>query len=177
MTLYCVYAGGTKAEVDDIDGWLGEQFDGSLGYTEGWDPNNWEGLRPIVKSDRPGALGDTGRRIVWSIMFIPDVDHGNIQQGVNWYREVARGERNALYDQMGRDLMLYHDRIGDTGPIYVRSIWEIPGEWFAWNVGRLITGRDMQAYIGAWRQFANAHPRRQAAHQGCLGFQLRPRRD
>ena len=67
-------------------------------------------------------------------MFIPDVDHGNIQQGVNWYREVARGERNALYDQMGRDLMLYHDRIGDTGPIYVRSIWEIPGDWFAWNV-------------------------------------------
>src|SRR3954469_9177839 len=68
MTLYCAYVGGDAADIYDLEGWLGggKQWDGYLAYTEGWNPNNWDGLRPTVKTEPPNtsALGGSGRNLI-----------------------------------------------------------------------------------------------------------------
>lgn len=151
MTLYCVYVGGGSehagAEAAAFDSMLGEPMDGFLGYTEGWEPGNFERLRP-ARQTWPGNLGDHGRPIVWSVMLMFD------DEGVEGYRKVARGEYFTQHKMFGQDLINYHNSIGDTtGPIYIRSTWEVPGEWFGWNVAAV---QDPNAFKGAWQQFANA---------------------
>ena len=83
-------------------------------------------------------------------MMIPD---GWVGESVGWYAEVASGARNGLFNTIGEELIAYHDSIGDTKPIYVRSTWEVPGEWFNWNVA---ASQDVNTFKAAWAQFATA---------------------
>ena len=148
MTLYGAYIGGTKGHAD-ASRQLGRQAIRTLPRLHGGLGRQQLGrLRPIVVTKRGGALGDTRRYLFWSIMMITD------NAGVGGYRSVAKGERRALHEQIGRDLIEYHNGLGDTtGPIYVRSTWEVPGEWFGWNVAAT---QDPEAFKGAWREFAAA---------------------
>ena len=83
-------------------------------------------------------------------MMIPD---GSVGESEAWYAEVASGARNGLFNTIGEELIAYHDSIGDTKPIYVRSTWEVPGEWFNWNVA---AANNPNTFKAAWAQFATA---------------------
>src|SRR3712207_28544 len=66
-------------------------------------------------------------------------------------REAATGQHNGKYTDWAQKILA--SRAGDSDPIYVRSTWELGGEWFAWTQH---ANADPEAYKKAWQQFAKA---------------------
>ena len=119
-----------------------------LGYTSGGDNNSeWNWPDPGWQIDTTEYVGATRRPIYWSIPMAPDT------AGVAEYQQIANGQHNATFAGWARKMLAYANRIGDSGPIYVRTTWELGGEWFPWTR----PARDNPAvFRNAWRQFCAA---------------------
>jgi|SRR5215207_2734257 len=157
MTLYCTHVGGDAiSEARDFETWLGTgvRTAGWLAYTEGY-RGTYDGLNPDHVINRAGHLSGLNRPVMWSIMMVPDPPTGD---GVAWfvegYRSTARGDHFAAHQEHARQMVAYANRIGDTtGPVYARTTWEVPGEWFDWNKAAT---EDKAAFRGAWVKWAEA---------------------
>jgi Ca2+-binding RTX toxin-like protein len=64
-------------------------------------------------------------------------------------REAAAGQHNGKYTDWANKILA--SRAGEGDPIYVRTTWELGGEWFPWTAA---AKEDPQAYIKAFQQFA-----------------------
>jgi beta-mannanase len=108
--------------------------DAVLGYTVG-DPS-WQIFMP-------NFLGGTRRKILWSIGMWPE------EAGIDGMRAVAAGKRNLEFTRWATDIL--KSRFADRDPIYVRTTWEIGGEWFSWTA---FAKQDPFAYRRAFQNFA-----------------------
>ncbi|GAA0584699.1 hypothetical protein GCM10009416_23860 [Craurococcus roseus] len=141
MTKLGVFIGNLPADLKQFEGWLGKPVDGVLGFTGS---QSWGDADPGWQLTS-GFLGGTGRHINWSIPAWPD------SGGVGAMREVANGQHRDKHTDWAQKILA--SRSGDGDPIYVRTTWELGGEWFPW------TGHakeDPEAYKKAFGQFADA---------------------
>jgi len=150
-TILGVYVGNNSAEVKAFESWLGKPVDAVLGYTS-YNLAQWEGKESgsghpgwQISSNLP-YLGSSGRRVLWSIPMVPQD-----AEDPAYMREVARGERNAEFTDWAKTILT--SRAGDSEPIYVRTAWEVGGEWFHYTQA---AKADPAAFVGAFQQFAQS---------------------
>lgn len=137
-----VYVGNDAQSVRQFEAWLGRPVDAVLGYTS---DESWNSPDPGWQIDMQQYLGGTGRPVLWSIPMTP------ASGGAAAFREAASGARNTLYAAWAQKILAA--RQNDTGPIYVRTTWELGGEWFPWTQA---AKDDPAAFAAGWRQFAAA---------------------
>lgn len=140
-----VYVGNEAASVKAFEKWLGKPVDAVLAYTSGGSKGDWNAPDPGWQIDMKEYLGGSGRPGLWSIPMAPD------DGGAAAYREIAKGVHNSLYISWAKKIL--KSRSGDKGPIYIRTTWELGGEWFPWTQA---AKDDPQAYRNAFKQFALA---------------------
>jgi hypothetical protein len=140
-----IYAGNDAASVKAFEKWLGKPVDAVLAYTSGGSNGDWNAPDPGWQIDIKKYLGGSGRPALWSIPMAPD------DGGADAYREIAKGIHNSLYASWAKKIL--KSRSGDKGPIYVRTTWELGGEWFSWTQA---AKDDPQAYRQAFSEFASA---------------------
>jgi hypothetical protein len=133
---FAVFIGNRPQELADFEKWFGHPMDAVLGYTDG-DPG-WM----IHMSE---FLGSARRQILWSIRMWPD------DAGIGTMRAVAAGRSNASFRHWAEEILA--SRRGDADPIYVRTAWELGGEWFPWTA---LARRDPGAFRAAIQQFARS---------------------
>ncbi|MGY4385454.1 hypothetical protein ACVWYN_002494 [Pedobacter sp. UYP24] len=138
-----VYAGNESASVKSFESWLGRPVQAVLGYTSGGKSGDWNRPDPGWQITMKEFLGGSGRRVLWSIPMAPD------DGGAAANREIATGKHNELYKTWAAKILL--SRAGDKDPIYVRTSWELGGEWFPWTKAAV---EDPKAYQEAFAQFA-----------------------
>jgi Ca2+-binding RTX toxin-like protein len=141
MTKLGVFIGNNPSDLQQFESWLGKPVEGVLGFTGS---QNWSDADPGWQLSS-SFLGGAGRHINWSIPAWPD------SGGVGAMREAAAGQHNGTYKNWAGKILA--SRAGDGDPIYVRTTWELGGEWFAW------TGHakeDPEAYKKAFQQFAQS---------------------
>jgi Glycosyl hydrolase family 26 len=136
-----VFVGNQPSALAQFESWLGRPVDGVLGYTGG---SSWGDADPGWQLSS-SFLGGTGREILWSIPMYPDGG------GVEMLREVAAGTHNGHYTEWAKKILA--SRSGDSDPIYVRTTWELGGEWFPWTAD---AKADPAAYRAAFQQFAKS---------------------
>ena len=141
MTKLGVFIGNLPADLKQFEGWLGKQVDGVLGFTS---ERSWNDADPGWQLSS-GFLGGTGRQINWSIPAWPE------DGGLNAMREVANGQHRDKHTDWAQKILA--SRSGDSDPIYVRTTWELGGEWFPWTQN---AKDDPEAYKKAFQQFADA---------------------
>ena len=120
-----VYVGNEAASVLAFEKWLGKPVEAVLGYTSGGKKGDWNAPDPSWQIDMEKFLGGSARRVLWSIPMAPD------DAGVEEYMEIAAGKHNAMYARWAEKIL--KSRAGDHDPIYVRTTWELGGEWFPWT--------------------------------------------
>lgn len=147
-TLQGVYVGNEAASVKAFEKWLGKPVDAVLAYTSGGSDGDWNAPDPGWQIDMKKYLGGSGRPALWSIPMAPD------NGGAAAYREIAKGIHNSMYVSWAKKIL--KSRAGDEGPIYVRTTWELGGEWFPWTQA---AKEDPKAYRNAFKQFASAFHR------------------
>lgn len=140
-----VYVGNEAANVKAFENWLGRAVPAVLGYTGGGEKGDWNAPDPGWQIDMNAYLGGAGRQILWSIPMAPD------DGGAAAYREIAAGQHNALYESWAEKIL--NSRVSDNDPIYVRTTWELGGEWFPWTQA---AKDDPRAYRNAFVQFARS---------------------
>lgn len=138
-----VYVGNNADDVRAFEQWLGRPVQAVLGYTSAGKNGDWRAPDPGWQIDMPEYLGGSGRPVLWSIPMAPD------DGGAAAYREIAEGRHNALYKSWA--VKILQSRAGDRGPIYVRTTWELGGEWFPWTQA---AKDDPAAYRKAFAVFA-----------------------
>jgi hypothetical protein len=140
-----VFVGNESASVAAFEKWLGKPVEAVLGYTSGGTNGDWNTPDPGWQIDMQEYLGGSKRRILWSIPMAPD------DADVAAYREIAAGKHNAMYEQWAMKIL--KSRANDTDPIYIRTTWELGGEWFPWTKP---AQEDPVAYKKAFAQFAQS---------------------
>lgn len=143
MTSLGIFVGNLATEVAQFEGWLGKPVDAVLGYTS--EKNGYADADPGWQIGGGTYLGGSGRRIRWSIPAWPETN------GLEEMRSVARGDQYARHQGWARKCLDH--RAGDTDPIYVRTAWELGGEWFPWTQN---AKDDPAAFINAFRKFTDA---------------------
>jgi hypothetical protein len=132
---------GTPQGVEQFESWLGRPVQQVLGFAGG---KGWSGV-DIAGEVASGLHGPPGTKVEWSIPMYPDGG------GVAAMREVAAGLHAGDHTRWAQEVLA--SRAGDTDPIYIRTSWEIGGEWFAWTRD---AQQDLEAYKGAFQQFSAA---------------------
>jgi hypothetical protein len=142
-----IFCGNLAADVAAFETFIGKPVDAVLGYTS--EKNGYADADPgwqIGGGTGSGIyLGGSGRRINWSIPAWPE------SNGLEEMRSVSRGEQYARHQGWAKKCLDH--RAGDSDPIYVRTAWELGGEWFPWTQN---AKDDPAAFIGAFRQFTDA---------------------
>ena len=136
-----VFVGHEASKVGEFENAVGAQAGSVLAYTSGQD---WDTPNPEWQLSGE-FLGGAGRLINWSIPMTPD------NGGAAAMREAASGAHNERYAGWARSIL--GSRQGDNGPIYVRTAWELGGEWFPWTQA---AQEDPEAFKGAFQQFSKA---------------------
>ncbi|UYZ62936.1 RICIN domain-containing protein [Hymenobacter weizhouensis] len=136
-----VFVGNEPADLAQFNNWLGKPADAVLAYTG---ERDWSDASPnwIL-----GQFGSSGSELLWSVRMFPNGSNN----GLNNMREAASGARNSMYQDWARTIL--NSRSGDSRPIYVRTAWELGGDWFYWTRA---AKADPAAFIAAWRNFAQA---------------------
>lgn len=149
-----VYKGHFKSEIQNFESWIGRPVEAVHGYTgrDGRNPDgtlDWDAPDPGWQCDDNEYLGGTGRHIVWSIPITPE------DATLAEYGQVADGQQYARHQRWAQRILAHRLRVDptDTGPIYVRTTWELGGEWFYWTG---YAQQDKPLFTEAWRQFALA---------------------
>lgn len=122
MTNLGVFVGNLTSEVKQFESWLGKPVGSVLAYTS---ENDWNNADPGWQIGSQQYLGGSGRRLRWSIPAWPKAD------GLAQMRRVAGGQEFSRHQGWARACLA--QRSGDTDPIYVRTAWELGGEWFPWT--------------------------------------------
>lgn len=143
-----VYVGNDAASVKAFEKWLGRPVDAVLAYTSGGSNGDWNAPDPGWQIDMKEYLGGSGRPALWSIPMAPD------DGGAAAYREIAKGIHDSMYAAWAKKI--WKSRSGDKGPIYIRTTWELGGEWFPWTQA---AKDDPKAYRNAFKQFASVFHR------------------
>lgn len=130
-----VYTGSSAAVTAQFESWLGQPVDAVLSYT---DDSTWESMSPSWVIDQ------IDRTQLISIPLFPQTSS---------LAEVANGAGNQHYATYAQELLAEADRIdAPDGSIYVRTAWEMGGEWFPWGQ----QGNDHpDLFIAAFRNFAD----------------------
>gem|GEM_PF-185525 len=139
--LFGVYTGNDKKEFFSFEGAFGRRIEAVLAYTG---DRNWQDANPGWQLS-PRWLAGTGRELLWSIPMIPN------DEVVQTSREAANGAHNETYQSWARQIL--ESRSDDDRPIYVRTTWEVGGEWFYWTEA---AKEDPEAFKAAWRQWAQS---------------------
>lgn len=139
--VFGVYIGNNKEDFSSFEDFFGWRIEAVLAYTGG---NDWQDANPGWQISSKW-LGGTGRDLLWSIPMTPD------DGGVEAFREVATGVRNKTYKDWARQIL--ESRSDDDRSIYVRTTWEVGGEWFPWTKA---AEEDPEAFKEAWRQWARS---------------------
>jgi hypothetical protein len=137
---FAVYTGNDAVDYQTFEKWLGRSADGVLTYA-GQDGNfDWQLM--------PQYLSGTKKHWYLSLAMVPD------NAGSAGYAQAAAGQRNAVWTKWAQQIIAYENSIGRTsGPIYVRSTWELGGDWFVWTRD---AAADPVAFKGAWKQFSQS---------------------
>ena len=129
--------GSDPAAVAEFEAALGADVDAVHAFgADGIDPT-WQ--------LEPEWMGGAGKPIVWSIPFARDAD------GPEEYRAIAEGSRTEEFRSWAEEILA--SRSGDGDDIFVRTTWEVGGEWFPWTE---VAQQDPDAFKGAWQEFARA---------------------
>ena len=137
-----VYVGNEPENVAPVESWLGQSIPTLLAYTG---TGTWGDVDPGWQiSD---YLGTTGKRLHWSIPMYPE----NIGTHTTIQAEVAAGTHNSKFDAHAAQLLAYDP---GTHPIYIRTAWELGGEWFYWTPA---AQANPTSFINAFRQWANRY--------------------
>jgi hypothetical protein len=133
-----VFIGNDKQALGSFETLVGRPVDGVLGYTGS---HTWEDADPGWQI---ANLGTAGRDIHWSIPLFPEADP------LTTMREVADGQHQDRFATWAAAILAF-----DTGddPIYIRTTWELGGEWFYWTEA---AQADPEAYKEAFQKFAAA---------------------
>ncbi len=144
-TMIGVYVGHDLPALREFEAVLGRRVDGLLEYTAS---RHWGEMGP---SDRlRGPLGATGRPIFWSIPHYAAWEARD--KGLADMRAVASGRHDADFARWGRELIARGTPAPD-GNFYIRSAWEMPGEWFPWGHS---ARQDPAAFRESFCRFARA---------------------
>lgn len=144
-TILGIYVGNESSRVKAFEQWLGRPVDAVLAYTSGGTNGDWNAPDPGWQIDMKKYLGGSGRPALWSIPMAPD------DGGAAAYREIASGSHNNMYKAWAEKIL--KARSEDENPIYVRTTWELGGEWFPWTQA---AKNDPEAYRNAFKQFSSA---------------------
>ncbi len=136
-----VFTGSRAGGLAQFESWLGKPVDTVLGYTGG---GNWAEMDPSW-AITSGLLGREGKDINWSIPLVPYSNSGQ------WLKEAAAGQHDAKYREWAKDILT--SRAGDSEPIYVRTAWELGGEWMSITAA---ANANPAAFKGAFQHFAQA---------------------
>ena len=134
--------GYSAANVQAFERAIGAPVGTVLGYGSG--SGSWADMNPAWLYSQD-FLGAAGKPINISMPMAPD------SAGVAEYQSIARGEHRGDHQSWARTIL--DAAPDDNSPIYVRSTWEVPGEWFPWSG---VATSDTEAFKGAWRQFSDA---------------------
>lgn len=132
-----VYAGFDNANLTNFDSAIGRAADAVLTYTG---DRSWEDMDPNW------AISQTsGRTQLMSIPLFPQTSS---------LAEVAQGAGDQYFAAYAKTLLANADKVAaPDGSIYVRTAWEMGGEWFPWA----IQGEQRpDLFIAAFRRFADA---------------------
>jgi hypothetical protein len=140
-----VYVGLDVAALREFEAALGRQVDVVLEYTS---DRGWHDMGPSRHLNNP--IGRSGRGIFWSMPHYPATEERD--NGLADMRAVARGAHDADFVRWGRELLARGKPAAD-GNFYIRTTWEIPGEWFKWSHS---VKRDPAAYRASFCRYARA---------------------
>lgn len=122
MTDLGVFCGNDAAQVRAFETWLGKPVGSVLAYTGN---NTWGDADPGWMIGGTQFLGATKRRLRWSIPAWPKTD------SLAQMRRVAQGLEYTRHQGWARACLAH--RGSDSDPIYIRTAWELGGEWFHWT--------------------------------------------
>lgn len=133
-----VYAGTDANNLHRFDSWLGRPSDAVLTYVG---DANWADMNPTWAM----SVMPAGRTQLFSIPLFPQTSS---------LAEVASGSQNGRFEEIARTILANADKVdAPDGSIYVRTAWEMGGEWFPWGQ----QGNDHpDLFIAAFRNFAEA---------------------
>lgn len=117
-----VYVGNRADELPPFERYIGKPVDAVLAFTG--EQGDWGDCDPSWQLTQQW-LGGTGRPIRWSIPMVPN------KYGVDGVRAGANGNHNSRWTGWAHRCLAH--RSGDAGLIYVRTAWELGGEWFGWT--------------------------------------------
>lgn len=137
--------GDSMALLFEFERHIGRQVDGLLAYAH---DDRWSNMGP--QSHLTSPLGRSGRGLLWSMPHYTSKD--GKKGGLADMREVAAGKRNAEFRRWAQEI-LAHGRPASDGNYYVRTTWELPGEWFQWTESIV---KDPEAYKRSFCQYARS---------------------
>jgi Ca2+-binding RTX toxin-like protein len=139
MTIMGVYIGNDPAELDSYNAWLGRDVDAVHGVVGA---ANWTDFVSSADWMTTTLWKGIDESVLWSVPLI-------VTDGTASLAEAAGGNYNSHYQSVAESLLA--SRAGDSDPIYIRTGWELNGDWFAWSA----VGHEAD-FIGAYRQFVDS---------------------
>lgn len=140
MTDLGAYIGNNPGDLKRLEGFLGKPVGSLLAFTN--EKGDWGDCDPGWMLSGQ-FLGGTGRRLRWSIPMVPN------RYGVGGFQAGARGDHDARWRQWANTCLAH--RKNDNDPIYVRTCWELGGEWFGWTG---IAKQDPKAFKDCFGRFS-----------------------
>ena len=104
------------------------------GYTGDANWKDYDGCTSWAMS----VWAKTGRRVLWSIAFIP--------KGAS-LAEAAKGTYNDHWKKIAEQLATWHP---DEPVLYIRTGWEFNGDWFQYS-----SIKHPEEFVAAWKQFVS----------------------
>jgi beta-mannanase len=139
MTLMGVYVGNDTTALADYENWLGRDVDAVHGVVGG---ANWSDFVSSAAWMTEQLWANTDAEILWSVPLL-------VYDGTASLSAAASGRYNDYYSTVAATLL--ESRADDTGAIYIRTGWELNGDWFPWAA----EGHEAD-YIAAYRQFVDS---------------------
>lgn len=133
------WVGNAANLLPPLEGFLGKPVDSVLAFTG--EQGDWGDVEPFWQLGG-GWVGSMGRKINWSIPMFPN------KYGVQALRDGRDGKFDARWDSWADAVLA--NRSNDSGPIYVRSNWELGGEWFGWTG---FANNDRTAFVACFKRF------------------------
>ncbi|MBB5693013.1 glycosyl hydrolase [Muricoccus pecuniae] len=139
MTLTGVYVGNSKSALQSFENWLGSEVDavhGVVGFS------NWRDYTSSANWAANDLWRGINEEVLWSVSLI-------VTDGSASLAQAGTGAYNNYYRSVAQSLL--NSRAGDSDPIYVRTGWELNGDWFKWSaVGK------SQDFVSAFREFVDS---------------------
>jgi hypothetical protein len=136
-TIVGAYVGNSTQSVLDHEAWLGKAVDAVLGYTGAASWADYDGS--VGWAAGASMWGALDRRILWSVPLIPT--------GADLASAGSGTYDTAHYKPAATTLAAFRP---SEPVLYVRTAWELNGNWFPWQCTQASCLAD---FIAAWRHF------------------------